>query len=391
MFSQLFNSEALTGVDARIRYPKEREAIQQIQNGFSFEGANAINWAYEKGLLKQSGDIVLAEVSPTLRCPEACPGCPDSSLLLAELVKRGVVPRFENKATTDVMMKQIQLLHELGVRHFMFIGGTIDSIQTLPDLVEYTQSRDPSINVSWFTDMIPQTDDKDGQPSALLKKNIEHGWIKKVATHVSVDYASTASPILRDTDVVPPKQARVEIYKNDPEYSRKFKSRYGLVGATNLIKGGVKRVVVNTTISHNNADQILPIYEQVSALDEFAREISSPTEVLWTFSPFIWRPHQARGDDPSESPSESWIQAGDLTIINHALQTILDDTYSRNTAGGRRILANSSGYTSLHASTDSYLQHIVLEQDLPFQEGRPEMLQVRPDGTVWLDPMFPRT
>ena len=156
-----------------------------------------------------------------------------------------------------------------------------------------------------------------------------------------------------------------------------------------LVDAGVRRVVGNTTISPRNVDQVEAIYLQIVALSEYAETIGSPTEVLWTFSPWVWRPHQARGDGVDQSPASSGLQHEDLPGLNRSLQQVLADTYSRLARDQRRILANSSGFTWLHAADNPESQQIIVEQDLGFPGGRPEMLNVNPAGDVWLDPMFP--
>lgn len=258
-----------------------------------------------------------------------------------------------------------------------------------PILINFALSLDQAVRVSWFSDGIMQTDN-DGDPAALFKRNVESGWIQKVASHVSMDYpyAGDIGSVFQDDNLpqtLPTKKGRGTQFANDPEQSRKFKSQYGLAFAVNLIREGVRRVVINTTVSTRNVDQVQAIYHQVSELQAFAEQIDSPTEVCWTFSPWIWRPHQARGDDPSQSPATLGLQLADMPAVNDVFSTILSDTHQRIAEGRPRVLANSAGFTQL--LTDPSYRELVVNQDVPVG-NRPVALQVNPDALVGLDPMF---
>lgn len=366
-----------------VRFPEERVAVARIQERFDFTGLDALHWGLDSGLIA-SGDVQIAEVSPTFRCSEACPFCPDSSLLLQEKIEKGEALREEDRISPEEMQQRVLILYKFGVRHFMIIGGTVDHLPELPDLISSTQHIGSDVRVSWFTDMIMQIDEKTGLPSVVLKTNLEHGWIKEVATHVSMDYRylgdSYAHPEL------PPKRGRSLKFKQDGEYSRIHKSQYGAIGAVELIKAGVRRVVVNITVGPKNLPEVPAIYEQVAQMQQYATDIHSPTEVLLTFSPMIWRPHQARGDSPVDSPASGGLQMDDMPLANQIFSAILADTYSRMSDGRPRLLANSSGYTFM--MVDPRHLQLVVNQELPYPGGRPEILSINPDGTVLLDTMF---
>jgi hypothetical protein len=291
------------------------------------------------------------------------------------------------------MQARMELLSQIGVKHFMLIGGTIDTLtvreQGVTGNVTALLCRhglDLGAKVSWFTDGIPQLEET-GQPGHLLKRNFRDGWIRQVATHLSLDYPFPRDLFAENIHLTP-KVEGAKKYKKSQDASRRFKSEYGAVAARLLIENGVRRAVLNTTISPHNAGQILPIYHQVAELQAYAKKISSPTEVLWTFSPWIWRPHQARGDKQQEIPASGGLQYADMPQVNRALQAILLETYQRVHQGKPRILANSSGYTLLHALPNPEYQRIVIQQDVSYYNGRPEMYNLRPDATVTLDPMF---
>ncbi len=371
---------------------RERALIEEVQKHIQFEGTQALIWGQEQGLIEQDS-VIMAEISPTLRCPLNCFGCPDASSNLQRRIVRGETPRKENRAPLGLMQARMELLSQLGVTHFMLIGGTIDTLTVRERgvTVDVTallcrHGLDLGAEVSWFTDGIPQLEEN-GRPSHLLTRNFADGWIKQVATHLSLDYAFPQDLFAENLHLTPKVKGAKE-YKETPETSRRFKSEYGAVTARRLIENGVRRIVLNTTISWLNADQILPIYQQVAELQAYAERISSPTEVLWTFSPWTWRPHQARGDAPQAIPASGGIQYADMPIMNRGLQVILLDTYQRVQQGKPRLLANSSGYTLLHALPNPEYQSIVVQQDVPYHNGRSEMYNIRPDGTVTLDPMF---
>ena len=366
-----------------VRFPEERSAVARIQSEHHFSGTKAIEWGLQSGLFRP-GDIQIAEVSPTFRCPEACPLCPDSSLLLNEKILRGEAAREEVRITSEEMQQRVRILYDLGAGHFMFIGGTIDHLPELPDLVTSTQQLDGNNRVSWFTDMITQIDEKTGNPSVVLRANLAHGWIQEVATHVSMDYSYHGD--LSAHPELPSKRGRSVKYKLDGEYSRIHKSQYGAAGAVELIRNGVRRVVVNTTVGPKNLVEVPVIYDQVNQMQQYAAKIHSPTEVGFTFSPMIWRPHQARGDSPVDSPATAGLQMEDMSLVNEIFSAILADTYKRISEGRPRLLANSSGFTAMMA--DQKHRSVVVDQALPYPGGKPEIFNINPDGTVALDAMF---
>ncbi len=368
-----------------IRFPLERIRVASIQAGYTFTQDDALAWAIGSGLVKP-GDVEVAEASPTLLCPEACSLCPDSSVKRREDIALGLVPETEARATPEIFKQQLELFYQMGVRHFMFIGGTVDHLPELPDLVEYTLALGKDVRVSWFTDMIAQIDEQTANASVMLQANLEHGWIQKVATHVSLDHPFEGDLFVDKPDL-PMKRGRVKKFKEDAEYSRRFKSEYGVVGARRLVEAGVPRVVLNTTITPQNSEEIEAIYEQVWELQEYAEKIGSHTEVLWTFSPIIWRPHQARGDLVKDSPASGGLQYEQMPQINRAFGAILEDTYMRIASERPRILANSSGYTYMMA--DPRYWDVVVNQELAYEGGKPEIFNINPEGDIWIDSMFP--
>lgn len=384
-----FDAQNKTQLEAGLRFPGERELVKNVQAGILAGDYGKISdwtkWGIESDVFKK-GQVIAAEVSPTLRCPETCAGCPDNRLELEKRIELGDEPKIEILAPQGELQKKITQLADLGIHHIMFIGGTIDHVPVLPNLIDHALNTEENMRVSWFTDMIPQINEQ-GEITKLLQRNLKQGWIKKVATHVSMDYPFEGD-LTSDKVNLPPKQGRLAKYAENPEYSRLFKSQYGAIGARKLIENGVRRVVINTTVSAHNVDQVMAIYKQVEQLQTYAQTIGSPTEVMWTFSPWTWRPHQARGDGAEQSPSSSGIQMGQMEQVNEAFGYILNDTYQRLHTGRPRILANSSGYTTLMVSGDPEYRRIVVEQDLSYNNSKAEILAVQPDGSIRLDPMF---
>jgi hypothetical protein len=374
--------------ETEARFPEEVKQIAAIQAKYKFKEEEAIEWAIKKGLIRK-GSVVCAEVSPTHRCPESCPGCPDSSLVLARLIKEGKATAKEDRVELDVLKKRMDLFNSLGVFHYMVIGGTVDHMPTLQPMIEHLLGYGKDIRVSWFTDGIPLTEEATGKPSALLIKFVAQKWIHKVATHISSDYPFEVGDLIQgETHELPSKVKRSLIYRGgDWEYSRWFKSHYGAMAAKNLINLKVRRVVLNTTISDMNLELVPALYQQAVDLANYAKEIGSPTEVLWTFSPWIWRPHQARGGEPKYNPPTNGIQTKNVKQMNKIMMDILMDTYKRIEKNEPRILANSSGYTSLHAIDDPEYNRIAIEQDVGFPGGRPVMYKLPPNGVVRCDVM----
>lgn len=375
-------------------YPLERLAMMDIQHQhLDSTGIRPVVRAIEAGMLT-SGSVTCAEINPTLRCSEDCPGCPDALSELRVQIANGDAPIIEPRASSELLIERIRWLYELGVRHFMFIGGTIDNVPGLENLISTTLDLGDDSRVSWFTDGILLTDEASGKPNNLFKKHKDNGWLKRVSTHLSLDYpfgfpADTSSV---DAHIqLPSKANRQGVFTEHPEYSRIFKSQYGIAAAKNLIDQKVRRIILNTTISPANIKYIEQMYMQVAQLQEYALNHGSPTEVLWTFSTWIWRPHQARGDNIRQHSRNQGLSFRHMDMLNKQIQNILFDTYARIGDGRARILANSSGFSMLHAISRSDYRQIVVDQDFAYYNGKPVMLNVTPIGDVWCDPMFPES
>lgn len=366
----------------KLAFSGERVAVEAIQKQTNFYGTQALDWGRETGLYNE-GDIYCGEFSPTLRCSEACPGCPDSVLILTRDIKAGLADAVEDRATPEQMLKRIDLLAELGVRHVMMIGGTIDKDPRLGDQV--THALETGLLVSWFTDGILLTQENDGKPDVLFLHHLKAGWLSRVSTHLSMDYPAEGD-FLADALKLPQKKGRVGEFAADGEQSRRFKSQYGARAAKNLVDAGVARVFVNMTVSSHNVDQFQPIYEQTKKLQEYAQAIDSPTQVLMTFSPWTWRPHQARGDNLMDCQSSSGLQTETAAYLSVVLGQIVESEYKRIEAGKSRLLANSSGFSNFFI--ESQYRKSVVNQELSYSDGKPEIIQVMPNGDVKMDPMF---
>jgi len=369
-----------------LKFPKERAAVKVIQDSSpTFLGVETVEWALENNLITP-GDILCAEVNPTLRCPEACPGCPDSSIELEKDIKTGLKPKIEPRASADVINERVDYLIGLGVEHLMYIGGTVDSLSDLDEMMLHAKKQE-SVRVSWFSDGIPQTN-TDGTPSRLMQKKLDAGWLTEVYTHVSFDYPFAGKEDLyTDFPSLPSKIGRVNDFAVDAEKSREFKSQYGVAFAKNLIDNNARRVVLNTTVSPSNLPHLPNIYLQALDLEKYAKRQNSKTEVMWTFSPWVWRPHQARGDGTKQSPASSGLQLEHMEKVNDIFGHILDNEYLRLLEGKDRLLANSSAYTNL--MVDPKHAQRTVDQDTPYKGGIPEMYDISPTGEIWCDPMFP--
>src|SRR5581483_701926 len=370
-------------------FPDERERVLQIQNQFGpFTKADAIIWGQESGTI-DIGKIDCAEMSLSLRCPEDCEGCPDRVSNRQSEIEQGLIPRIEPQASLEELIEANEILVQNGVKHVIHVGGTVDAQVNLPPVVKDQLRR--GLQVSEFSDCIPYLNE-DFSPSALLLSHLglskddlnsegsirekvrnADGWLQKSAIHVSVDYpfghmGEETNDLFADKPYLPPRKGRVKTFKQDPELSRIFKSQYGAAGMRMLIEMGVRRVVANMTIAHSNFEYLDDIYAQTKALFEYAESIGSPTEVLFTFSPWIWRPHQARGDKLSEHQKSAGLHQEDMPALNESLNRILNDTYERIDTGRPRILANSSGYTELHANPT--FSDIAVNQDVAYPNGK---------------------
>jgi len=363
----------------KLAFPDERSAVAEIQQGINFSGIQALVWAKEADLYAQD-DIYCAEFSPTFSCSETCPGCPDGVKFDEE---NRPIKVNEEKATKADMLQRLDLLTDLGVKHVMMIGGTVDREPELANQVNH--ALDKGLEVSWFTDGILLTEENRGDPNALFRNHLRNGWLSRVSTHLSMDYVSEGNFLAQELDL-PKKKGRVNDFKVDGEQSRRFKSQYGARAAKNLVDAWVARVFINMTVSLHNADQLRPIYDQLRVLQDYAINQNSPTQVLMTFSPWIWRPHQVRGDALQDCQASSGLQTETAARFGEALGQVMELEYQRIAKGGSRLMANSSGFINFFVEPG--YRELVVNQQLPYPGGRPEVVQVMPNGDIKMDPMF---
>lgn len=349
--------------------PPERKEIERIQKEkppSEYHGFDAVDEARGLGLLRKK--IRHAELSPTFRCPEDCGGCPDRiSLHVGEPAEKQIGKK-EWFAIIDNLIK-------LGVEYFLLIGGTIDSHTLTPEMMQYFLDKKPPTDVGWFTDGIMLQDWQTGKFNFLFERLNENDRLLKLTNHVSADYlvqegASSKGPILD-----PSKR-----WENEYGGSRYYKSAFSERLARNLIKKGAKRVVLNTAISAHNIDEVIKVYDFVGELQDYAARIDSPTVVLHTFSPWTWRPHLARGDNPKNYDQKALLSQKHVSKLQEISKYILAETQERIKQGKPRIAGNSSGYIA-------GLPDFAVTQDVPYLHGSGE-LAVQPDGTVRIDPVF---
>jgi hypothetical protein len=210
----------------------------------------------------------------------------------------------------------------LGAEYFLLIGGTIDSHTVTPKLMAYILKENAPVDVGWFTDGIMLQKWKTGEPTVLFEKLISKGNLLQLTTHVSADYL-VEEGIRSDGPILSP----FTRWENDSHGPRYYKSAFGERLARTLIKLNAKRVVINTTVSARNIDEVIPLYNFVSQLQEYARTIESPTLVLHTLSPLVWRPHLVRGDDVENFDSAALLSEKHASRLNKISKYILNDTY----------------------------------------------------------------
>ncbi len=373
-----------------VAFPDERLAMVKIQaEQRDLSGMNLFYEAVENGIVSP-GDVEAMEVSRTRRCPLKCINCFDSADNTQAQIAAGLMPRKENKATLPKFKSIIKTGYDFGIKHIMHIGGTLDYLPELPDLMEYTIGLGSDAVVAFFTDGIPQLNRPTGQPSKLLKENIRHGWLTHPQTriHVSMDRpygfeSSELRNLMADDTPVPNGES-------ESMDSRTLKSQSSAVFAKRLIELGAARVTVNTVIFPNNLHTVLDVYQQVCQLQDYASKIGSKTRMNWTWSDLIWRAYQARGDDPSEYPRSRSIGIEHMPTYNEIIRTIWNDTTDRIARGEPRIAANSAGFFALHAVDDSMYHDLVVNQGILYPDGKPLVVDVSPAGNWGWDPMFPQ-
>lgn len=352
-----------------IAIPPERDAIAEIQALNSYYGWGAVEEARNLGLLRTS--IEHAELSPTFGCPEDCGGCPDRISLHLDDPE-------ETQIGEDQWYGIVDQLKEMGVTYFLLIGGTIDRHPVTPKLMTYILDKGELVDVGWFTDGIMLQNPHTGKPTKLAERLIHNGRMRELTTHVSADFL-----VPQGTDLDGPILDPTHRWENEFGGSRWYKSAYGERLARSLVAAGARRVILNTAISTHNLDQAIAVYNYAVDLQEYAREIGSPTVVLHTVSPWIWRPHLARGDDPRNYDAATLLQEDHRPQLADIASHIVTDTRRRFSEGLPRVAGNSSGFLL-------GLPIFAITQDIPYPHGSGE-LAVQPDGTVRMDPVFVST
>lgn len=352
--------------ETTIAIPPERDAIAKIQERRTYSGWEAVEEAGGEGLLRPK--IRHAELSPTYQCPEDCGGCPDrKSLHLNDPP--------ESRIVYDAWFGIADRLKRLGVEYFMLIGGTIDREKVTPALMRHILGMGDGADFGWFTDGIMLQHPKTGVATPLATRLIQEGGMLNGTTHVSADYlvpegVAEDGPIL-DSSIR---------WENVHGGSRWFKSAFGERLARRLIDANARRVVLNTAVSAANIEEVLPVYNYAVALADYARESGKDTVVLWTMSPWVWRPHLARGDDPRNYDAQTFLRGEHGGALEELSKYIAQDTERRIHEGGSRVAGNSRGFIE-------GLPEFAITQDVPYNFGSSE-LAVQPDGTVRIDPVF---
>lgn len=352
--------------ETTIDIPEERPFIAEAQARRTYAGWEAVTEAQEMDLLRPV--VRHAEVSPTFSCPEDCGGCPDRiSLHLKDAP--------EERISDDKWLGIVDRLEELGVEYFMLIGGTIDGLKITPALMKHIRGKNGGGDFGWFTDGIMLQNPKTGAPTPLATRLIDEGGMLEGTTHLSADYLvpegiALDGPILDSTIR----------WENKHGGSRWYKSAFGERLARRLIEANARRVVLNTAISAANLDQVVPIYQYATELSDYAREKGSDTVVLWTMSPWVWRPHLARGDDPRNYDAQTFLKGEHRAALLEVSRFISDDTTRRINDGESRVAGNSRGFIE-------GLPGFAIDQAVPYPHGSGE-LAVQPNGTVRVDPIF---
>lgn len=352
--------------ETTIAIPQERDAIAEIQSRRTYSGWEAVEEAQEAGLLRQVTRH--AELSPTFQCPEDCGGCPDRKSLHLDDPP-------ESRIVYDEWFRIADRLKGLGVEYFMLIGGTIDRERITPALMKHLLAMGDGVDFGWFTDGILLQHPKTGAPTPLATRLIQDGGMLKGTTHVSADYlvpegVAKEGPIL-DSSIR---------WENEYGGSRWFKSAFGERLVRKLIGVNAHRVVLNTAISAANLDQVIPVYNYAAELANYARDKGKDTVVLWTMSPWVWRPHLARGDDPRNYDARTFLRSEHNGVLEEISNYIVQDTARRISEGRSRVAGNSRGFIE-------GLPDFAIHQAVPYLHGSSEFA-VQPDGIVRIDPVF---
>lgn len=305
--------------------------------------------------------IVQWEFSPTWGCPEDCGGCPDRASLHV-----GDPP--EVQADFETWKQRVDFAVQQGAMYILLIGGTIDRMSVARKMMRYILDDTPA-DAGWFTDGIMLTDWKTRISNVLLGKWIDEAGILKATTHVSADYLNLSDA----TSQLPDPRVRWD-------NSRWFKSAFGLNLLNELVARNARRVVVNTTISSQNIDEIIPLYEYVARISDRARGPNTNTVVQWTFAPWQSYIHLLYGDDPQNYDPHTNLNDTHREKLADIAEHIIADSRRRLAIGKSRVAANSSGYIA-------ELPEKGLLQSQTFGGRMPGVGAFAPDGTFMPDPM----
>src|SRR3989344_2309798 len=121
---------------SQLVFHNERLAVSNLQSQRTFLDTEAIQWALANGYVNP-GQVTAAELAPSLRCPERCKQCPDSTEEVERRINLKLIPKIEPRTTPAVLRSRMDYLHSLGVRHYMFVGGTLDHLPEIGDLINY--------------------------------------------------------------------------------------------------------------------------------------------------------------------------------------------------------------------------------------------------------------
>jgi hypothetical protein len=349
-----------------IPIPEERGAIAAIQAERQYRDWDAINEAADLGLLRARTRHAL--LSPTFRCSIDCGGCPDR-------VSLHLTDPPEGQISLEEWRSRVDRLIGLGVEYFLLLGGTIDNHPATPFLMREVLSRPAPVDVGWYTDGIMLQQWKTGELTRLYHHLITEGGMLSLTTHISADYLVPEGT--RDGGQLLDPSISWDTQYGDSRY---YKSAFGERLARRLVEAHAKRIVLNTAVAAQNLDHVVPIYNYVAELQEYAQRIGSPTAILHTFSPWVWRPHLARGDNPGNFDRKSQLSEAHRNGLDELTRWMLADTNRRIRSGRPRVTGNSSGFIE-------GFPEFAIHQDIPYDHGSGEFA-VEPNGTVRMDPIF---
>lgn len=353
--------------------PESLEVQRCLVNSRNLQFWGPVEDAKKKAMLRQK--IRHVEILPKV---ESIRNSPIKNILSIEKSEFALNVKQKDSISLLDWYLIIDKLLEMGVEYFLFKGFSLEMNQLTHSLMRRLLNLNGSHDLGWYTDGIFLQNKKNGNGVCVFSKLVNECGILEFTTHIPVNYYSNES-VLQD-ETTEQKILATNNFVQSSIKANQLRSFYGMKFAKMLIEHNAKRVVITTTISNQNINQVFLVYNFVCELQNYATQIGSNTVILWTCCPYVWRPFLARGDDVLKYPKEFRLEANNIVDLRSIFSEILNNTYHRILLQQSRVAGNSSAFLRGFSEFSTH-------QCIPYEKG-PDVLCVKPNGTVNIDPIF---